>query len=150
MAKSEKAAAAVEKLFKKKPGADLDEFIEVAKKADSSVEGMGKRSFNATYVLPLKRKVARKKKKAKPSKRQRTTKKAAKKTTKKKAKRKTRKRAASKGTGNYQQLRQLVLERDQQVLDALVRDPDPRQAYELAAGVDEYIGRLVDAVKSGK
>jgi len=59
---SEKGKAATARLYAKKPDASLDEFIAVARKADPSIkEPKDRRSFNAKYVLPLKRSAAAKK-----------------------------------------------------------------------------------------
>jgi len=59
---SEQGKAAVARLYARKPDASLDEFIAVARKADPSIkEPKDRRSFNAKYVLPLKRSAAAKK-----------------------------------------------------------------------------------------
>lgn len=146
--KSQKAADAVEKLFKRKPDADLDEFMEVAAKADSSIDpGMDKRSFNAIYVLPLKRKASSGKSKSKKKSGSKKKKSGSKKKSKKRtSRRKTRKRGVS--AAGRSAARSLILERDQQVIDTLGPGADPREAYELAAEIDDYIDRLHKALKS--
>lgn len=102
-------------------------------KIDSAIGEMGTRSFNASYLLPFKRKMAGPKKK--------TRKKAAKKTSKAKAPQKNRsRRAAAQAQGERAGARELVLERDQKVL--AMRDGDPKAAYELGASIDEYLDRL--------
>jgi hypothetical protein len=94
---SEKGKAAVARLYAKKPDASLDEFIAVARKADASIkEPKDRRSFNAKYVLPLKRSAAAKR-------RPKTAKTAKKKTAKKRGpgrpKKKVTKTAAKRGPG---------------------------------------------------
>lgn len=159
MAKSEKAAAAIAALYSKKPGAALEEYLEVAAAADGSVAGMPKRSFNATYLLPLKRAAAPKK----PRKRRA---KAAPKPAAKAARRGRRKAAPAKPAATKRrgrkpatvatatdsgssQARRLVLERDQQLLAALRTGGDPKAAYELAASIDDFVTELVEALRRG-
>ena len=52
---NKKARAAVERLFKKNPGATTAEFQAAAVKHDASVKKIDARSFHAGYVLRLKR-----------------------------------------------------------------------------------------------
>lgn len=150
--KSEKAVAAVEKLFRKNPGATTDEFLEVATAADPSLEGVGKRSFNASYLLPLKRAAN----KGKPSKKK-TARKASARKRKTTRKKKTRKKRTRKGSasGNDHvpaearaRARQLILGRDKEVLDTLGGGGDPQAAYELGARLDSYIDELAEALAS--
>lgn len=147
--KSEKAAAAVTKLFKKKPGATTDEFLEVAVAADSSLKGIGKRSFNATYLLPLKRTAGAGKKKRGRRKTKATRR--AKRTGRKKtagAKRgRSRRRAAGVSATARERARQLILGRDRKVLNTVGKQGDPKAAYELGASLDAYIDDLADALR---
>ena len=80
MAISEKARTAVTTIFAKNPGASPAEFRAAAEKADKSIKGLAPRSFNASYVLPLKRAAAAgakpAKKKVKAAKKKRIVKKA--------------------------------------------------------------------------
>lgn len=150
--KSEKAAAAVTKLFKKKPGATTDEFLEVAVAADSSLKGIGKRSFNATYLLPLKRKAGAGKKKRgrKKTKATRRAKRTGRKKTAGPKRGRPRRRAAG-GAGvsaaARERARQLILGRDRKVLNTLGKQGDPKAAYELGASLDTYIDDLAEALR---
>lgn len=142
--KSQKAAAAVESLFRKKPDASTDEFLEVAVAADSSLKGIGKRSFNASYLLPLKRA-------ANPTKKKRRSKKKAASRTSAAPGRRTGKRRSPRSSVSpvaRARLRDLVLGRDQQVLQTLTGDGDARAAYELGANLDGYIEELASALRA--
>lgn len=154
MAKSEKAAAAIAALHSRKPDATLDQFLAAAINADASVDGMPKRSFNATYLLPLKRAAAPKKKKrtsSKPAPRP-----GARRTRKVKAAanvapaptRRARTAAANVNgsSDGASAARQLVLQRDQELLAALRSGGDPQAAYALAASVDDFVASLVTAL----
>lgn len=150
--KSEKAAAAVEALFKKKPDASTDEFLEVAVAADPSLKGVGKRSFNATYLLPMKRAAGGFKKKTK---KKRATKKKAKATRRAGGRKKTGRRKARGRRGGAngavspaarERVRELILDRDRQVLDTVGREGDAQAAYELGARLDSYIDELAAAM----
>ncbi len=55
---SDKARAAVERVFEWNPKATTEEFRKAAERADASIKGLAPRSFNASYVLPLKRDAA--------------------------------------------------------------------------------------------
>ena len=91
---SEKGKAATARLYAKKPDASLDEFIAVARKADPSIEApKDRRSFNAKYVLPLKRSAAAKKRP------KTAAKKAAKKRGPGRPRKKVAKKAAKRGPG---------------------------------------------------
>lgn len=141
--KSEKAAAAVEAFFKRKPTASTDEFLEVAIAADPSLRGVGKRSFNATYMIPIKRgkvtaKRGRKKKVGRPK---------GSTTRKTRGARRGRPPSTSQVGGAARgRLRDLILERDRMVLRALSGQGDPRAAYDLAADLDTYINQLASAM----
>ncbi len=158
--KSERAAAAVAALFAKKPGATLEEFLQAAVAADKGLSGIARRSFNAIYLLPLKRKAkqaaggngrpaGRKKAKATRAAATGRRKKAPtrKKVSRKKATRKKATRGVRLSDSARVAARRLVLERDQQVIASLGRNGDPRSAYDLAADVDEYIERLARALR---
>ncbi len=135
--KSAKAADAVAALLKSKPKASMDDLFAEAGKADRKLANMPRRSFNATYVLPLKRAQSKK------TGRRATAK-------KRPAKRSTRRRTSTRvrlGERARIAARNLVLERDQQVVTALNSNGDPRQAYELAANVDAYVDRLALALR---
>lgn len=147
--KSQKAADAVERLFKRKPDASTDEFLEVATAADASLKGIGKRSFNASYLLPLKRAAnAGKPKKKRAKKKAAARKTTAKKGTGKRAARGRRKAAAGGdvSAAARTRVRELILERDQEVLDTLGKGGDPKAAYELGARLDGYIDALASAL----
>lgn len=139
--RSKKAFAAVEAALKNDAGASMADLRAAAEKADPRIKKVGGRSFNASYVLPLKRAAGG----GSPRPR--------------KAKRKARKKAARKAQGKAtgrrrqrisgaarQRLRELILDRDQRVLQAISGD-DPRAAYELGSGLDGYIDELAASVR---
>lgn len=154
--RSLKALEATAELFVKKPKASTEEFREVAEKADSSVKKLSPRSFNAKYVLPLKRSAAAAKGKGKTAAKkaaERITAKAAgkktrkKRKTRRKAKRKT-KRAVS-GDGEisaaaFNAVKKLVQQRDKQLMDAA---DDASKAYEFATGVDSFVEKVVKELR---
>ena len=142
MATSTKAQAAIKKLFRRKPSASTAEFQAAAEKADPSVKGLAPRSFNASYVLPLKRKASTKSSKKKAARKKTKRKVTARKVTARKVRGRKTRRSAAKGLAV---VRQMILERDQAVAAAL-RGKDPRRAYELAAGVDDFIKRIAKAL----
>lgn len=160
--RSLKALEATAELFVKKPKASTEEFREVAEKADSSVKKLSPRSFNAKYVLPLKRSAAAAKGKGKTAAKkaaERITAKAAGKKTKKKTRRKakrttkrktkrTTKRAVS-GDGEvsaaaFNAVKKLVQQRDKQLMDAA---DDASKAYEFATGVDSFVEKVVKELR---
>ena len=157
MPKSQKAAAAVEALYKRKKDAMLDEFMAAAGAADRSTRGMQKRSFNAIYVLPLKRKAgagtkAGAKKKSPAGRRRKAAAAVAPKAKpvngrRKKSSAPVGRPSAQRKAAGVASARQLVLDRDQQVLAALRGSGDPQAAYELAAGVDNYLADLAAALR---
>ena len=139
--RSAKALAAVEKVLKTTPKADSAELRAAAEKADASIKKLNPRSFNARYLLPTRRKLG---------------------LLKKSTKRKTRKKAPAKRgrpkgprrtTGRRRRLhgrtlaRRLVQERDRLVQDTLVKGTDQDAAYELGAGIDEYLDQLQAALR---
>lgn len=140
--KSQTAAAAVAAVYNRNPAATLDDFLVAAVKADRTLDGIARRSFNASYVLPLKRAAVRKAKlgsakstkpaKAKASKRNKVV----------------RRRAVRLSDEARNAGRRLVFERDQKVLGALGADGNPQAAYALAAQIDDYIERLAAALRS--
>jgi hypothetical protein len=158
--RSAAALAAAEKLFVRNPDATPEEFRKACSEADKSVATLGGRQFHARYVLPTKRRLGG----TKAAKSTRTAKKAGKKATKKtrsakrgKATQRTkrpvhraagpeRKRANARGRALA---RQLVIERDKQVREVLVSGSDPEAAYLLGLGIDEFIGELIAAIRSG-
>ncbi len=141
--KSQKAADAVEQLFRRKPDATTDEFLEVAIAADRSLEGVGKRSFNASYLLPLKRAAnpGKKKRKASGRKPKATG-------SRKKAGAGKRGRAVRVSTEARARLREMILHRDQQVLRTLGANGDAQDAYALGAHLDDYIDEIATTVRS--
>lgn len=145
--KSAKATAAIESLYARKPDATLDEFLAVAVKADPSLEGIAKRSFNARYLLPMKRAANPPKKRGRKkaaAKKTPTARKAAGKTSGGKA---TRRRVRPAAADSRSEARQLVLNRDQRLLDALRSNGDPQVAYELAAGIDDFVEKLAATLR---
>jgi len=95
---SERGKAAVARLYAKKPDASLDEFIAVARKADPGIkEPEDRRSFNAKYVLPLKRSAAAKRRPKTAAKK--TAKKTAKKRGPGRPRKKVTKKVAKRGPG---------------------------------------------------
>jgi len=157
--RSLKALEAVAALFSEKPSASTDEFREVAEKADSSVAKLAPRSFNAKYVLPLKRSAAAAKGKGKTAARkaaERITAKAKgepvkRRTRKKQTKtaKKTRRKRRVKTTedispSDITKLRELVAKRDQQVMAAA---QDPEAAYGLARGLDDFVQQMLKVVR---
>lgn len=137
--RDEKVFERIKKLVQKKPDADVAEAIEAAREIDESIDPDDKRSFNARYVLPAKRTTGVTARKKKKEKRKRAAQKA--------AETRKRRRQARKRARQRERIRNLVLERDQQVLDAMVRDDDATRAYELAAGLDDYLEKIVAAVR---
>lgn len=153
--RSLKALNATAELFAKKPKASTKEFREVAEEADSSIGKLSPRSFNAKYVLPLKRSAAAAKGKGKTAAKkaaERITAKAAKRKAKKKTKkRKTRrkKRAAASGDGEvsaaeFNAVKKLIEQRDKQLMDAA---GDASKAYEIATGVDSFVEKVVKKLR---
>ncbi len=138
--RSAKALTAVEKVLKKTPKADTATLRAAAEKADASVKKINPVSFNARYLLPTRRKLG-----------------LVKKSTKKKGRKKTRakkgRRTVTRGVSKRSRLhgralaRRLVQERDHLVQDTLVKGTDQQAAYELGAGIDEYLDKLQAALR---
>lgn len=132
--RSLRALAAAERLFKRKPDASTEEFRKVCERADKeTISKLDNREFNASYVLPFRRSKAL---------RGKTTKK---RTKKKTAKRKTKKKRASKwaakrGASAHDKIVKMIRERDAEVMAAA---EDPQKAYEVAAGVEEFVAELL-------
>ena len=140
MPANEKVKAAVERLFAKNPDATNADFRKVAERADKSVRDQSPRSFNATYVVPIKRRSGKKRKKVGVGKRKvRRTR------TAPVVRRRTSDAAISHATRAG--VRALVLQRDQEVIGALTSGGDARQAYDLGSGVDAYIDALAAALR---
>ena len=142
-AKSEKAAAAVSSLFASKPAATMDELLSAAQKADKRLVGIARRSFNASYVLPLKRAAA---KKSGGTRRRRKKKR----TVARKgdvAKRTVRRSGIRISESARAKARRMILQRDQLVLRNLRSGGDPQVAYELAANIDQYVEQLAAALR---
>ncbi len=137
----EKVKAAVARLYAKNPDATTDDFRKVAERADKSVRKQSTRSFNATYVVPIKRRSGTKKRKKVGNGRRKVR--------RTRTRRVVRRRTASAAISHAARasLRDLVLERDQQVIAALSSGGDARQAYELGSGVDLYIDSLAAAMR---
>ena len=140
MAANEKVKEAVKRLYARNPNATTDEFRKVAERADKSVRKQSPRSFNATYVVPIKRRSGTKKRK-KVSTRKRTVRRAG-------TKRAVRRRASAASISHAARssARALILQRDQEVIGALTSGGDARQAYDLGSGVDAYIDALAAAL----
>ena len=122
-----------ERALKRKKNAEPAELRAAAEKADASIKKLQPRSFNAQYVLPSKRKLGLTHKRA-----------SKKKTVKKKATR----RPARTGLKGRARARQLIRERDLQVRRILLSGKDPEAAYQLGAGIDDFIEKIEKALKS--
>ncbi len=138
--RSAKALAAVEKVLKTTPKADSAELRAAAEKADASIKKLNPRSFNARYLLPTRRKLGLLKKSTK------------RKTRKKAPAKRGRPKGRSRTTGRRRLhgralARRLVQERDRLVQDTLVKGTDQDAAYELGAGIDEYLDQLQAALR---
>ena len=144
--RSAAALAAAEKLIKRKPDATTAEFREVCERADKSIAKLTGRQFNALYVLPTKRRLgftkSRSKSKAKAKPRPANGRRRG--ARRRKAKRRTRRAGKLSGRARA---RQLVLDRDQQVRDVLVKGNDQHAAYELGANVDAFVDEIAAALK---
>jgi hypothetical protein len=145
--RSAAALAAAEKLIKRKPDATTAEFRAVCERADKSIEKLTGRQFNALYVLPTKRRLgftkSRGKSKAKMGAKKKTRRRSA-----NGRRRGARRRAAGRGRLSGRALaRKLVLDRDQQVRDVLVKGSDQQAAYELGANVDAFVDEIAAALK---
>lgn len=141
MPANEKVKAAVERLYAKNPDATTDDFRKVAERADHSVRTQSPRSFNATYIVPIKRRSGTKKrKKAGAGKR---------KVRRTRTARSAPRRASTSKMSHATRagVRALVLQRDQEVIGALTSGGDARQAYALGSGVDAYIDALAAALR---
>ena len=139
------ARSAVSRLFSRNPKANLQSFIAAAQKADPALGEVSLRSFNATYVLPLKRRAASKKKKTtKPS----AAKQKAVKVTRRHGRKKVaRRRSVPKvSEAARSAARAMILERDRRIVAVLSKDGDPREAYELASNIDAYVDQLALAL----
>ena len=138
--RSAKALAAVEKALKKKAKAGTDELRAAAEKADASIKKLNPRSFNARYLLPTRRKLGLLKKSTKRKRR--------KKVSAKQGRPKARRRPTGRRRLQGRALaRRLVQERDRLVQDTLVQGTDQEAAYELGAGIDEYLDKLQVALR---
>jgi hypothetical protein len=142
---SEKGKAACARLYKRKPDASLDEFIAVAQKADPSIkEPKDRRSFNAKYVLPLKRSAAAKRRPRREV--------AAKRTTKKRgpgrSPKKIRPGRPTKRSGitaaKFASIKKMIISREQELMAAA---GDYTKSYQLATEIDNFIEKLVKKVK---
>lgn len=140
--RSKKALAAAERLFKRKPDADTEEFRKVCERADKgTISKLTNREFNASYVLPFRRSAALKgkPKKAKTTQRRRRTKAVSK---KKRTTRKKRGRPALRASNLSAERRiaQLIRERDEKLLQAA---GDAMKVYHIASKIDEFAAELV-------
>lgn len=158
--RSIEALEAVARLFAQNPKASTGEFRTVAEKADSGIQKLSPRSFNAKYVLPLKRSAA-----AAPGKGKTAAKKAAERITAKAkgepVRRRSRRRSTKAGgkkprrmrrvkttedisPADVTKLRELVAKRDQEVMAAA---QDPEAAYSLARSVDDFVQQMLKVVR---
>jgi len=140
--RSKKALAAAERLFKRKPDADTEEFRKACERADKeTISKLTNREFNASYVLPFRRSAALKGKpqKAKTTKRRRRTKATS---SKKRTTRKKRGRPAVRASNLSAERRiaQLIRERDEKLLQAA---GDAMKVYHIASKIDEFAAALV-------
>ena len=145
--KSTTAMAAIESLYARKSDATLEEFLAVAVKADPALEGVAKRSFNARYLLPLKRAHAPKKPRRRVKKKASARRTAAESAAKPAARRPRKASRPRIAADSRNAARKLVLDRDQQLLAALRANGDPQVAYELAAGIDEFVEKLATTLR---
>lgn len=120
---AEKARAAIERLLKKKPESTTEDCRRAAVRHDPAAKKAAPRSFNARYVLPVKRKLSP----PKPKKRR--------------TKRRAAKRSVTMSPEQRLAVRQLVLERDERVI-ATLDGHDTQAAYALAAEIDQYIDEI--------
>ena len=132
--RSQQALAAVEATLKRKKDANPKELRAAAEKADGSVKRLKPRSLNAQYVLPSKRRLGLTATPASPKKVAR--------------KKKTARRRVSGGATGRERARQLVRERDLQVRKVLVSGKDQEAAYQLGAGIDDFVEQIAQALKS--
>jgi len=126
--RSERALAAAERLYKRKPDATTEEFRKVCERADKkTISKLSNREFNASYALPFRRSKALKGRH-------------------KRAGRRTKK--ATSGNGRrlsaQEKVARLIRHRDAEVMEAA---SDPRRAYEVAAGVEEFAGELLEVAR---
>lgn len=127
--RSARALAAAERLYKRKPDADTDEFRKVCERADKgTISKLSNREFNASYVLPFRRSAALKGKKTGRRRKKRTT--------------TGRGRRGRRGMSAEQRVAQLVRGRDAALLAAA---DDSARVYEIAAGVESFAAELVKA-----
>jgi hypothetical protein len=149
--RSAAALAAAEKLIKRKPDATTAEFRTVCERADKSIAKLTGRQFNALYVLPTKRRLGFTKSRRKSKATAKAKPRAKRKTRRRSAngrRRGARRRAAGRGRVSGRALaRKLVLDRDQQVRDVLVKGSDQQAAYELGANVDAFVDEIAAALK---
>ena len=138
--RSAKALAAVEKVLKKTPKADPAALRAAAEEADASIKKLNPRSFNASYLLPTRRRfgLLKKSTKRKGRKKARATQ------GRPKAPRRT--SAPRRSLHGRALARRLVQDRDRLVQDTLVKGTDQNAAYELGAGIDEHLDRLQEAL----
>lgn len=125
--RSKRALAAAERLFKRKPDADTDEFRKVCERADKeTISKLSNREFNASYVLPFRRSAALKgKKTGKRRKKKATTR---------------RGRGGRRGMSAEQRVARMVRDRDAALLAAA---GDSMKVYEIAAGVESFAAEVV-------
>lgn len=141
--RSAKALAAAERLFKRKPDADTEEFRKVCERADKeTIAKLTNREFNASYVLPFRRSAALKGKpktaaKKKKAKRRTKATSARKKTTRKK---RGRPAAHRNGLTAERRIAQLIRARDEKLLQAA---GDAMKVYHIASKIDEFAAELV-------
>jgi len=125
--RSARALAAAERLFKRKPDADTDEFRKVCERADkATISKLSNREFNASYVLPFRRSAALKGKKTGGRRKKKTT--------------TSRGRRGRRGASAEQRVAQLVRDRDAALLAAA---DDSMKVYAIAAGVEAFAAELV-------
>ncbi len=126
--RSERALAAAERLYKRKPDATTEEFRKVCERADkATISKLSNREFNASYALPFRRSKALRAKRGTSTKRGRAS----------------RTSTRSRGTAIEQMVR-LVRERDLEVMKSA---GDARQTYRIASEVEDFVRKLVDLAK---
>lgn len=129
--RSQKALAAAERLYKRKPDASTEEFRKVCERADkATISKLTNREFNASYVLPFRRSAALRGKSTKKKRRKKTTKR---RTTRA---RRNGRRAAS----TEQKVVRLIRQRDAELLEAA---GDSSKVYDIASRVEEFAAEVV-------
>lgn len=131
--RSQKALAAAERLYKRKPDADTEEFRKACERADkATISKLTNREFNASYVLPFRRSAALRGKSAKKRRKK----------TKKRTTRASRggRRGGRRAASAEQKVARMIRQRDAELLKGA---DDPSKVYDIASRVEEFAAELV-------